>query len=52
MISVNFLVYIIIEGLYSDLNSCYPHREHVVDMATSRPVGPGLNCNPNVFDGC
>jgi len=50
MIAVNFLVYIVVQGLHSDLNACDPHGEHVVDMADPRPVGPGLDGDPDVPD--
>src|SRR5207253_7744540 len=49
MIAMDSLVYVVVEGLNSYLDSGDPHREHMVYMVSPRPVGPSLDRNSDIF---
>src|SRR5260370_38644463 len=49
MIAMNILVYVVVEGLNTYLDSSDSHREHVIYMVSSRPVWPSLNRNSDIF---
>src|SRR5439155_26577758 len=50
MIAMNPFVHIIVEGLDTYLDSGNTHREHVVYVVSSRPVGPSLDRDSDIFD--
>src|SRR5260370_42421464 len=49
MIAMNIFVYVVVEGLNTYLDSSDAHREHVIYMASPRPVRPGLDRDPDIF---
>src|SRR6266851_7383032 len=49
MIAMNIFVYVVVEGLNSNLDSGDAHREHMVHMVSTRPVRPSLNRNSDIF---